>query len=172
LNPVHERLLDISMPETLFNLEETLPLCEDEDEGTSKLSYPLSSSVLSLTPPVTPSPGYSRYCSLPVSNKFEQKSASASTSLTPNPASRRLCVPPRPPKSSERLPFDGSRPRLSRHRSHNNPRALNNDDPKGKDAIIDALRVQLIDAERERDEARRVVTQVRRALGDTSHAAI
>lgn len=181
LSIVHERLLDISMPETLFNLEETMPLCEDDDEGTSKLSYPTSSSVLSFTVPVTPTPGYPRYRALPVSNKFERKSSSSL--LTPNHASRpwgserlsRTCeAPPRPPKSPERAkhpPFDGSRPRLPRHRSHNNPRVSNNNDQKGKDAIIDALRVQLIETERERDEARRVVMEVRRALGDTSHGA-
>jgi hypothetical protein len=92
-----------------------------------------------------------------------------------------LPAPPKPAKSPQRARAR-SQPRLpvSRSTGFQNPNpphfpgvstpATANRNPSQekntneKDAVINALRERLVEVERERDEARRIVTEVRRAL--------
>lgn len=176
---VHERLLNVSMPITILDFDESASV------GHASPLSSTSTSALSVTPKQGHNPqnistprisSTSKIPSIPEPKRHTVKhSFGPSGTLPLHPRSDRsrsslilnneflsaLPPPPVPNKSSEhRLPVSRS------VGFQNQPRASI---PVGeighpyqeKDAVINALRERLVEVEKARDEARRIVTEVR-----------
>ena len=201
---VHERLLDVSMPITIFDFDETMPVSTSVGVSSSSL---LSSTALSVTPKQghqsndantagrNSMPQMTSMSKIPsITEQKRQKLAfsnSPSGTLPLRPHSDRrhpstlnneflspLPAPPVPAKSSERS-RSRSQPRLPVSRSvgfQSQPdfpaiRNLNRE-KVSNDAVINALKERLVEVKKERDEARRIVTEVRKALQNTGDGSL
>lgn len=194
---VHERLLDVSMPASILDFDETMPVSANATDTppTSRASTPkerLQPHSLKMVggdptpriPYISRIPGNKqRGSGLPTSlsavsfgsdrRRVPATSVVKKAFLSPAPAG---AMPTKFPEQTEthsqpRLPM--SRSAGFQNRLHSaitsTPASavieLNQKKETGeKDIVISALRERLVEVERERDAARKIVTEVRRAL--------
>lgn len=192
---VHERLLDVSMPTSIFDLDETMPVRGTVDDNSrSSTSTPMTLKRAEPRPvkiiEKNLTPGIASISRIPSNTELKRLAPNNVSGISPlisDSDSRRLSVsdnaflsprpaPQMPSKSPEytqgrsklRLPISRSVgfQKGSHFSGASMPAAAvsRENDSSGKDAVISALRARLVAVEKERDEAKRIVTEVRRVL--------